>query len=98
MQPSVEDARSEDSTSLFNQVKQDSLSISSQTKQDNLSISSQAKQESATLSDQAKHIDFQLTIGKFLEIVNIDDFLRTYESALTEETKVSDTCVLKYVV
>ncbi|XP_067948297.1 guanine nucleotide exchange factor DBS-like isoform X2 [Watersipora subatra] len=56
--------------------------------EDSVSISSDRKSSESSISSQLKRIDFQLTIGKFLEILNFDEFMKTYKSALSENSKV----------
>lgn len=41
-----------------------------------------------SLTEKLKHIECQLAVGKFLEIVDFDKFFETYRVALNESSQV----------
>lgn len=45
-------------------------------------------ENTAEVNKELKHIDFQLTVGKFLDIFNFEEFQKTHVTALTKEPQV----------
>jgi len=59
---------------------------------DDISHVPSADVESETESDisqQVVQIECQIAIGKFLEIINFEEFIKTYTEVLTNESEVS---------